>query len=221
MKKFTLELACQDRLVSTGDIQRHIFMAVEHKIDTLAMLPSYYNLISSPYHEHLKYSYLVDFPYGTMTKEQKMSLVVKGTKLGCKYIDICINHSFYTLGKYELLKQELSACMEAASKATVRPIIDYRLFDTKDVINIAQIIREVQIEYIITSTGILADDINDNILICKEINKNTGLIPVVTGSFWKKEQISLLKDSEITRVRLNSLQSLANIFGAKNKGSGV
>jgi deoxyribose-phosphate aldolase len=97
---------------------------------------------------------VIGFPLGATTKEVKAFEAKQAIENGAEEIDIVVNVGAIKSNKYDVVKEDIKAVVEAASgRALVKVILETCLLTDAQKVKICQIAKEVGVDFVKTSTG--------------------------------------------------------------------
>ena len=208
-----LELSCHDRAASYDDVLNSLFSCTQHKVDCVSV-PHGYMKIVSEFSEDIDISALIDFPYGLSETEIRIHSIILAIRKGCKYIDLVLNGFDIENKNWSSIRKDVKSCLSVCKSSNVkfRPIIEYRIFKSKDMLELCDFLYSLGIDVVITSTGTIVDDVTDNVIMSKEVELKTGIFSIICSNISSTEQVKMLKDSDIYGVRIMSASILKFFF---------
>lgn len=97
---------------------------------------------------------VVGFPLGAMTKEVKAFETKNAIENGAQEIDMVINIGALKSGKFDYVKEDIKAVVDAANgEAIVKVIIEACLLTDEEKVKVCQLSKEVGADFVKTSTG--------------------------------------------------------------------
>lgn len=207
------ELACHSQDCTYKDILETVFVASQHNIDCVS-LPSGFMSRISDFLNDQTFSAAIDYPYGLNTTQVRLHEIILAIRQGASLIDLVLNSSYITERNWSKIKTDLKSCLTVCRQNNIelRPIIEYRLFDVKTVLDLCSILDTFGLEKIINSTGRIVDDFNDNALISYQIQRRTNLSVVYGGPVVNNAQYETLEKMQIYAVRFTSTKIAENIL---------
>ncbi|TCO70190.1 deoxyribose-phosphate aldolase [Marinisporobacter balticus] len=121
---------------------------------------------------------VVGFPLGATTKEVKAFETKQAIENGAEEIDMVINVGALKDEKYDVVKEDIKAVVEAAKgKALVKVIIETCLLNDQEKVKVCQIAKEAEADFVKTSTGFLTGGatIEDVKLMRETVGPNMGV----------------------------------------------
>lgn len=206
-----IELVNLNKNIGFDELKLLFFTASNKKIKRLCLSSGLLNIF--PDKSGVELCSLVDFPFGLSSHQSKLADVLYSVRVGAKYIDVVLNHSTINDGNLSKLKHELKDLLEVCklNKAILRPVLEYTL--CQDVIlRVCEEILNCEIMEVVTSTGCMANEFSDNLLVAKEIQDKIGIECTLGNACCSKEQFELVKKAKIKGVRLTSIKIYEKIF---------
>lgn len=211
-----IELQCSNFDISLKDIQEATFLAAEKKVSVISFLPAF--LIASnsyirDYH-NIKLGGLVDFPYGISPLELKQHTLIYAARCGAKVIDLVTNYSLIKNERFSELKKEILTCQAICNVKSIemRLIVDYRLYTTEEIDNIAEFLLTIDKIDVITSTGTIVDDPIDNLMFSHDLRKVTENNVIPASNCWKSRHITHAQDDNMQSTVIISLPLFKNLL---------
>jgi deoxyribose-phosphate aldolase len=208
-----IELACYNQDSTLDDILEATFIASQKGLKSVAIPSGFMPKVNS-FLEDQKFSAAIDFPYGLSSTQVRIHEIILAIRQGASYIDLVINAGYIKEKNWKGIKDDLKCCMKACDqhKILLRPIIEYRLFSSKTVLNLCESLDRLGIEHVINSTGFVADDISENLLVAYEIQRKTGVSVTSCLKGIHERHLSALKELDIYGLRLMSPKIAENIL---------
>tara|TARA_Y100000310_G_C20620644_1_gene783087 strand:+ start:802 stop:1446 length:645 start_codon:yes stop_codon:yes gene_type:complete len=200
-----LELACYDRLVNYDEILNNIFTGAKCTAKCLC-IPSGLISKTSFFKEYIKISAAIDFPYGLSATSVRLHEILVAVRSGASFIDLVVNTNLTAESDWAEIRKDMRACSEVcdAHDVQLRPIIEYRLFPVDTVIKLCEVLKSAGASYIANSTGTMADDTSDNVIISHSIQEEVGVHVIACGRIWTPEHFQLFHNAGIHTIRLTS-----------------
>jgi deoxyribose-phosphate aldolase len=186
----------------TQDVNNVLKSKFYHKIDVVLLQSS--QIAAFP-DKDKKLAVLIDYPYGLSNTTIREHEIIYSIRSGAKFIDLPINLS---------RPEDLYSCREICkvNHVQLRPILEYRSLSTSEITEACERLNNKKIDTIILGTGSIVDDIDDNIIICSHILKNTNITPIPTVSNINHKNLQILSSIGIKTIRFMSLPMLENIY---------
>jgi len=199
------ELACYNQDATFQELLETIFISCQKEIDSVAIPSGFMNRVND-FLKDQKFSAAIDFPYGVNGTQVRVHEIILAIRQGASYIDLVLNSGLIKDKNWHKIKEDLKACMTVCKTNDVelRVITEYRLFDTKTLLLLCDLVYGFGVYNMINSTGFIADDLSDNALISHEIQSKTGMNVTACGRFTSEKHFKMLKDADIYGLRLMS-----------------
>jgi deoxyribose-phosphate aldolase len=200
-----VELACYNQDSTLDDILEATFIASQKGLKSVA-IPSGFMPKVNGFLDDQKFSAAIDFPYGLSSTQVRIHEIILSIRQGASYIDLVINAGYIKEENWKAIKDDLKSCIAACEphKILLRPIIEYRLFPSKIVLNLCESLDRLGIEHIINSTGFVADDVAENLLFSYEVQRKTGVAVTSCLKGIHEKHLIALKELDIYGLRLMS-----------------
>jgi deoxyribose-phosphate aldolase len=158
----------------------------------------------------VKFSTVLDFPYGSSDTKSRNCLVGNVVKSGVSIIYLPIQSRFVVNRRYDKIREDIktnkSICDEAGVE--LRYCLEYRVFNHEILAKVCQILKTMDIGIITPSSGMMIDDISDNLIACEYLNKKSGIHCICTGNLWKSDQLTNAINSKVYGIRFMNQSSL-------------
>ncbi len=208
------ELSCYSRTDTEDSVREAIFNAINQKFNGVSMLPYFLQSMQDFLVEGMDVACAIDYPYGTSDASVRSHAVLAAIRKGANTIDLIANSNLLCSKKHLKFFDEIEAMLRITTEnnVTLRIILEYRLFNPKEMVNLCNGLREVKIEYIIPSTGAFVDSWDDNLLISTELTKKCKIKVITNGNIWKKSQYDSIIKAKIFGIRLSSNSAMKSVF---------
>lgn len=129
--------------------------AKEYNFASVCVNPFYASLVSEQLKgTSVKTCVVIGFPLGANTKEVKAFEAKDAIKNGAQELDMVINVGALKDKKYDIVKDDIKAVVEAANgNALVKVIIETCLLTKDEIVKACQIAKEAGADFVKTSTG--------------------------------------------------------------------
>lgn len=215
------EYYCYDPTLKDVELIDNVKQAAKFDIVSVSILPSQIKTIRNVLPNHIKLSTPIDFPLGILDSKSRLSIIDNAIKNKIDIIDIVCPAYYLSNRKYDKFREDIKTITEIAltNKVETRYVLEYRHFTYELLYKIAQILLELNITTIYPSTGYFLDDISDNILASALINKKVPNINIIcNGNIWTKKHVTLIQNSKIYGIRVNSINGLKLLSSNSNLG---
>ena len=208
-----IELACYNQDSTFNDILETSFVAAEKNLDSVA-IPSGFMSRVGDFLKNQKFSAAIDFPYGLSSTQIRIHEIILSIRQGASYVDLVLNSSHIKESNWPAIRKDLKSCLAAChdKKVPLRPLIEYRLFSMKTILNLCECLNRLNIPHIINSTGFVADDVSDNMLSSYEIQEKTGILVTSCLKSLHSGHLKTFEDSGVYGLRLMSPKIAENLL---------
>jgi deoxyribose-phosphate aldolase len=161
---------------------------------------------------------VVGFPLGATTKEVKAFEAKQAIENGAEEIDMVINVGAVKSNKYDVVKQDIKAVVDAASgKALVKVILETCLLTDEEKVRVCEIAKEVGANFVKTSTGFSTGGatVHDIKLMRETVGKDMGV--KASGAVRTAEDAKAVIEAGASRIGASS--SISIVLGTKDSNS--
>lgn len=144
---------------------------------------------------------VIGFPLGANTKEVKAFEAKQSIENGAKEVDMVINIGALKDKKYDVVKEDIKAVVDAAKgKAHVKVIIETCLLTDEEKVKACSISKEVGADFVKTSTGFSTGGAKkeDVALMRKTVGENMGV--KASGGIHSYEETMEMVEAGATRI---------------------
>lgn len=162
---------------------------------------------------------VVGFPLGATTKEVKAFETKQAIENGAQEVDMVINVGALKSKKYDVVKEDIKAVVDAAKgKALVKVIIEACLLTDEEKVKVCQIAKEVGADFVKTSTGFSTGGatVHDVKLMRDTVGPEMGV--KASGAVRTREDADAVIAAGANRIGASS--SISIVEGTKNSNSG-
>jgi deoxyribose-phosphate aldolase len=162
---------------------------------------------------------VVGFPLGATTKEVKAFEAKQAIENGAQEIDMVVNVGAIKSNKYDVVKEDIKAVVDAAKgKALVKVILETCLLTDEEKVKVCQICKEVGADFVKTSTGFSTGGatVHDIKLMRETVGKDMGV--KASGAVRTTEDAKAVIEAGASRIGASS--SIAIVLGTKDSNSG-
>tara|TARA_R100001163_G_C5068128_1_gene207940 strand:- start:1265 stop:1909 length:645 start_codon:yes stop_codon:yes gene_type:complete len=209
------EIACYSQDSTFEDLMRTIFISSQSGAKFVALPSGFLNRVQD-FIEHQEFSAVVDFPYGISTTQVRLHEIILSIRSGARAIDLVLHSGYLKEGNWKKVSEDLKACNAVCkeNEVSLRPIIEYRLFEPKTILTACEILEKNGIYTLINSTCSIIDDPNDNAIICHSIQKNTSLSVISCSNRITDKYYKIFEDIGIEAFRFTSPVIAENILSS-------
>jgi deoxyribose-phosphate aldolase len=211
-----IEFACLDYSLTETDLQNKIKYAVDNGIKNICSFSYSINLIKSIDPE-IKIFCPVDFPYGILDTKNRNNIISSLIKNNIAGIDLVIPTKIISNRKYEKLRDDIRSNIEICKNngLELRYMLEYRVYSHEILAKICQILKDLGIDTILPSTGIMLDDINDNLIACNFLNTKSNIQVICNGNIYTEKHVKNIKKGDLYGVRLHHTNSIGLFLNLK------
>jgi deoxyribose-phosphate aldolase len=212
-----IEYCCYDYDINETETTFNVETAIKHGLQNIFLLPYSINYIRSELFSvdsDIKFGCPIDFPYGLSdqkTRNYTVEHLAKSNKIS--FIDLMIPTKAITNRKYDKLREDIKTNLDICSKNNVqlRYVLEYRRYGHDVLAKVCQILKDLNIDTILPSSGMMLDDINDNIIACKFLQTKTNIKTICNGNIYRQQHVNNILHSNIYGFRINNLNALTLI----------
>lgn len=202
--------SCYDIATNEEELKTNIAEIIKLGVKNVACFPNYIKC-SKAVDPTIKTFCAVDFPFGLQDLKSRISAVEYAIKNGADVIELVAPTFFLCNRKYDKFREDIknivNICLQ--SNVEIRYILEYRSFTYELLYKASQILLENGVKTIYPSSGILLDDINDNLIAIAMITKKVADIKILaTGNVWNASQVSNIKKANINGIKVNSVNAI-------------
>ena len=161
---------------------------------------------------------VVGFPLGATTKEVKAFEAKQAIENGAQEIDMVVNVGAIKSNKYDVVKEDIKAVVDAASgRALVKVILETCLLTDEEKVKVCEIAKEVGANFVKTSTGFSTGGatVHDIKLMRKTVGEEMGV--KASGAVRTTEDAKAVIEAGASRIGASS--SIAIVEGTKDSNS--
>lgn len=203
-----LELACYDKNATFDDLTKTVFMAESKRFAGISVTPYYVNMAKelSP---KAKIGTVIDYPHGMELPQIRLASILQNEKHGIKYVDLVINHGMLLNDHNQQFINDLDACaiLCKQKKLEFGIMIDYQLLDTKVVLELGHLLKQREVNHLVTSTLTISDDIENNIIIAGLLQQKTELPVIIGVQTMSDKYYEICKKNKIYGIRFGSYRN--------------
>lgn len=196
-----IEYASYDYAINENETQENIIQAIKLGANSISVLP--YSLttiknIPQIIEKNIKVSCALDFPYGVSDNKSRIfmaSQIIKA-KNDINYLDIMMPTKIITNRKYDKFREEVKNLIETcfAHNIKIRYILEYRTFSHEVIAKVCEIMTDFGLDTVFPSSGIMIDNVDDNLIACNFLSTKTKIKPIFTGGAYQAKHIQSIKN---------------------------
>jgi len=207
------ELACFNQDCTYNDILETIFTSAQQEMHCVS-LPSGLMSRVDGFLGDQQFAAAIDFPYGLSTPQVRVHEIILAIRQGASFIDLVLNNGHIKEESWRKIKEDLKSCLAVCKQHNVelRPIVEYRLFSPKTVLLLCELLSKMHVSFLINCTGSFVDDLDDNTIMCHDIQTKTDLLVIACSKLIDKKYFNLFSSMEIHGVRFTSPKMAENVL---------
>jgi deoxyribose-phosphate aldolase len=212
-----IEYAAYDYSINETETLNNLNTAISLGVNTISVLPYSLNTLKSLddkiKEKNISLSCVVDFPYGLHDMKSRLfisSQIIK-QKNNIQYLDIMLPTKMISNRKYDKFREEIKNLIELCNEnyIEIRYILEYRVFSHDVLAKVCQILKELGLNTILPSTGMMLDNIDDNLIACHFLRTKSNINTICTGNIYNEKQVkSIKKLVDLYGIRLFYLPAL-------------
>jgi deoxyribose-phosphate aldolase len=206
------EVLCNE--VNFNEILLCLFESSVKRVDTICLpAGSFRNIDNDFINHHFNFSAIVDYPLGISDTQIRIHEIILALNRGIKCIDLVINTHDLESGNTFSIAKDFKHCYALCKSrdVSIRPIIEYRTSDDSTIFSVAEMLLNNGACEIVIGTGSMADDITDNIIVSKLIEKRLNIDVISCSPILCQDHYKLYRDSNISGIRIKSFKILDNL----------
>lgn len=206
------EVLCNE--INFSSILECLFEASNKKVDTVCVPSGTLKKVDPEFIEqHCNFSSIVDFPLGISDTQVRLHEIFLSLNRGIKCIDLVINTHDLETGNIAAIHKDFKHCVQAcrARSADLRPILEYRASDDETIFSVSKMLLECGSLEIIIGTGLMVDDIIDNIIVSKLIEDRLDTKVISCSPILCQDHYDMYHESKISGIRVKSYKILDNL----------
>eukprot|EP00124_Ichthyophonus_hoferi_P001734 Ihof_evm6s99 gene=Ihof_evmTU6s99 len=142
----------------TSEVDKLCKEAAEHKFMSVCVNPSWVPYCSEKLKgTRVKVCTVIGFPLGATSTASKAFEAEHAVKEGATEIDMVINIGWVKDAKWDMVKKDVVAVVEASKKASnhivVKVILETCLLTDEQIVKVSEICKEAKADFVKTSTG--------------------------------------------------------------------
>jgi deoxyribose-phosphate aldolase len=201
-------------LASTA-LVTNLFLGMEHDIDAYVVPQCYVGKVSDLLPADKEIVCLVDHPKGLDDSKVRQHSTLASIKKGANIIDLCLNPILIDNEEFDYISRDIAnhygICRDYDTQ--LRITFDYRMHTPAILKSLLGMLQDINVEYIVPSTGTMLEDFLDNVIICKSIETDYNIKAISYPHVWLQDQYDTIYSSNIHGVRLRSVNVLKYISG--------
>ena len=207
------EYACYDE-PNEQKLQENIFKALEHNIHGISVPYILLGKLANNIPHGITISSPIDWPLGKASTTIRNHAIIHAINQGVTAIDLVASNIMYINSKETDFINDIvsnyNICKD--KKITLRIMMEYRVWDNKNISDVCSVLKKEGVEYIFPSTGHRIDNHQDNMIVGHYLQKSFGLSAITNGNVYNKEHYDNIVGSGIYGIRFHSVNSLHRIL---------
>jgi deoxyribose-phosphate aldolase len=208
-----IEYACYDYSINESETEKNISHAAKAGVTNFSLLP--YSLSGFKNSELFKnnnfsISCPIDFPYGLSDTKSRNFMVSQAIKSGANVIDLFLPTKMIINRKYDKFREDIKSNFDICFEKNVklRYILEYRVFSHEVLAKVCQILMSFGIDTVLPSSGMMIDDIHDNLIACNYFLTKTGIKTICNGNIYTEKHVKLANNANIHGIRVHHLHGI-------------
>lgn len=211
-----IEYACYDYSINENEVQENLIKAIDLGVNSIAISSFSLNTIKNINqinNQNISVGCSLDFPHGLSDFKSRIfmaSQIIK-QKNDIQFLDVMMPTKAITNRKYDKFREEIKNLIEICSEhnITIRYILEYRVYSHEVIAKVCQILKEFGIDTVFPSTGIMIDNIEDNLIACNFLMTKTNIKTICTGNVYHANQVKSVKNmTNLEGIRFFYLSNL-------------
>lgn len=207
-----MDITLVTNMNTRDEIDELILAAKAYRCACVFIMPCYLEYTAKALAEYsdVHIGGVMGFPYGMDFTQIKVEQTKMNIQLGANELDMVINLGWLLSGEYELVKDDIKACVDASENRPVKCIIETPLLSSDNIKKASELVVKAGGTYVKTSTGFFGATEAAHIKTIKSVVGDDALIKAA-GGVRTKEQMLAFIDAGANRFGIG-LQSAVNIL---------
>lgn len=196
-------------------LQDQVLEAVQlTKFDAITIHPNFLSVIKDVV-PNVPCGCVIDFPFGVLSPKVRRFATLEAIENGAKVIDLVAPYSLIQPGMIDEFRADIESFVGLCFDKGVEPrlMIDYRLHFKSITIATCNTAKQCGFTFVSPSTGTYNDDIYDNLIISKQIEKEVQMRCILSGQIHKPVHWGVVEASGVYGARFYSLNMVKRVFG--------
>lgn len=217
-----IDYACYDYSINEIEVTNNITNAIKLGVNSVSILPYSINSVKNlpiVKEKNTKIYVAADFPFGLSDLKTRNFLISQLSKNNINGIDLFMPTKVISNRKYDKFREDVRSNLEICQKNNVdlRYMLEYRVYSHEVLAKVCQILLSFGIDSVFPSSGLMIDDINDNLIACNFLATKSKIKPICTGNCYSIKQASLVdKNKDIYGIRFFYLAGLSTFLSRVN-----
>lgn len=213
------EYSCYDISINEDEVKQNIHRAVKLNPTCISLHSYSLSTAKGLIPDNINLSCVIDYPMGlsdTVTRNSLIRQAIKNSQV--KIIDLHMPSKLIVNRKYDKFREDIKSNLDICKEKNIelRYILEYRTFSHEILAKICQILKSLDIQYVLPSSGFFLDDISDNIIAAKYLMAKSDIKVICNGNIWIQQQIENVIKSNVYGLRVSNLPALELLMKNKN-----
>lgn len=217
-----VDYACYDYSINEIEVEQNVVSAIRLGINNISIFPYSINSIKNvPLIKEKNTNIYVaaDFPFGLSDLKTRNFLVSQLSKSNICGIDLFIPTKIISNRKYDKFREDVRSNLEICRENNIdlRYILEYRVYSHEVLAKVCQILLSFGINIVLPSSGLMIDDISDNLIACNFLSTKSKIKSICTGNCYNARHAKVVKDNtDLYGIRFFNLHSLSAFLSNTN-----
>lgn len=218
-----IDYACYDYSINEIEVEQNIVSAIKLGVNNVSILPYSINSLKNVpliKEKNTKIYVAADFPFGLSDLKTRNFLVSQLSKHNIHGIDLFIPTKIISNRKYDKFREDVKTNLEICQENNIdlRYILEYRVYSHEVLAKVCQILLSFGINVILPSSGLMIDDISDNLIACNFLTTKSKIKSICTGNCYTQKQAKIVNDNtQLYGIRFFHLPGLSTFLSQTNK----
>jgi deoxyribose-phosphate aldolase len=195
-----IDYACYDYSINEAEVELNVASSIKLGIKNIAIFPYSVNTVknmSAVKDNNINLYVAADFPFGLSDLKTRNFLVTQLAKNNISGIDLFIPTKIVSNRKYDKFREDVRTNLEICQENNVklRYILEYRVYSHEVLAKVCQILLTFGIDSVFPSSGIMIDDVSDNLIACNFLSTKSKINTICTGNCYNSNQVSIVKNN--------------------------
>ena len=207
-----MDITLVTNMNTLNEIDELICAAKKYRCACVFIMPCYLEYVASQLRDYsdVNIGGVMGFPYGMDFTDIKAAQTKRNIELGANELDMVMNIGLLLSGKYDLVKDDIKACVDVSEGLPVKCIIETPLLSHDNIRKASELVVTAGGTYVKTSTGFFGATQVEHVKIIKSVVGSDALIKAA-GGVRSEEQMNDFIAAGANRFGIG-LQSATNIL---------
>ena len=217
-----IDYACYDYSINEIEVEQNVIKAIKLGVKNISVFPYSINTIKNIDEIKqgiVKVSVAADFPFGLSDIKTRNFLVSQLCKSSINGIDLLIPTKIISNRKYDKFREDVKTNIEICQENNIqlRYILEYRVFSHEVLAKVCQILLSFGIDCVFPSSGIMIDDISDNLIASNFLTTKSKIKSICTGNCYNTKHAKMIKNNaDLYVIRFFHLATLSTFLSSIN-----